>query len=832
MVSSKFENDKSDDRNDFNLWRVKMKALLVHQELADALSGEANKPEGIEDKAWKTTLEKAHSAIILCLGDRVLREVSKEKTTASVWLKLESLYMTKSLANRLYLKKKVYSFQMSPGKSMEDHYDEFNRLILYLDNIDVSLEDEDKAILFLASLPGDYEHFVDTLLYGRDSLSMDEVTATLNSKELKNKNDSKEEGEEGLYIPTLKRNLLSLGTLEHEGYNMSLKEGCVSIDSMTFLAEEGNKQALLWHKRLGHISSQGRHLTIPGTPQQNDLAERMNRTLLERIRCMMDCAGMPKMFWAEAANTAAYLINRSPSREIENRAPMELWTSYKQDYQGLRIFRSLCYAHVNQGKLEPRACRCIFLGYSDECKGYRVWRTDKANHKVFVSRYCSVQRTPSIQTSNGESAEGSSEVTIIENVLNDGTNHEVQPKVELQGQHTSGGDSSSGTMSSSSNIESNVNTYSLARDRERRKVIKPIRFWDDDDVSAIAFLAAEHESELEPMSYREAINSVEKEKWVREMEEEMESLIKNETSELVDKPADQRPVSCKWIFKLKEGLNNNDPPRYKARLVAKGFTQQAGRCKTAFLHGNLEETIFMNQPEGVIEKGKENKVCLLKRSEDDNCVYFKQYKVHEYVYLLLYVDDMLLACKDQEEISATKRLLMQGLDMKELGKAKKILGTEITRDRVKGELKMSQGSYVKKILKNYGMENCKPVTAPLALDYKLPDLGYAVSLVSRYISNPGKMHWLVVKWIFRYLAGTRTLGLLFGQSSQVESQVEGFVDSDFVKDLDKGRSLTGYLFKVEGSLVSWKAQLQPVVALSTTEAEYIALTESLRRLCG
>ena len=98
-----------------------------------------------------------------------------------------------------------------------------------------------------------------------------------------------------------------------------------------------------------------RHLTVPGTPQQNGVAERMNRTLLEKTRCMLISSGLKHVFWGEAVTTACYLINRSPSSTIEFKTPQELWTGNKPDLSYLRIFGCVAYAKVSQGKLEPRA---------------------------------------------------------------------------------------------------------------------------------------------------------------------------------------------------------------------------------------------------------------------------------------------------------------------------------------------------------------------------------------------------------------------------------------------------------------------------------------------
>ncbi|GKE07739.1 retrotransposon protein, putative, ty1-copia subclass, partial [Tanacetum coccineum] len=290
--------------------------------------------------------------------------------------------------------------------------------------------------------------------------------------------------------------------------------------------------------------------------------------------------------------------------------------------------------------------------------------------------------------------------------------------------------------------------------------------------------------------------------------------------------------------------------------------------KTAFLHGNLEETIYMRQPLG-FEEGTGNKVFLLKkslyglkqsprqwykrfdvymisnrfsRSSYDRCVYFKEFAPGMYIYLLLYVDDMLIACKSKSEIEYTKGLLRKEFDMKELGPARKILGMEIFRNRGSRTLKVSQSGYVQKILNNYRVDNGKSVSMPLGAHFKMslkdcpssdwdlermskvpyanvvgslmylmvctrPDIAYAVSIVSRYLANPG---------------------LVYGRDQGKHADVDGFVDADYAKDPDEGRSITEYVFMVRGCVVSWKATLQHVVALSTTETEYMALTEAVK----
>ncbi|GKE81217.1 hypothetical protein Tco_1551217 [Tanacetum coccineum] len=142
MASSitRFDIEKFDGNNDFGLWQIKMRALMVQQGCDAALE---TLPADIKAGEKAALMKKAYSTLILCLGDRVLWKVTNETTAAGIWTKLTSMYMTKSLANRLYLKKKLYTYYMSPGTKLGDHIDEFNKLILDLANIDIEIEDED-----------------------------------------------------------------------------------------------------------------------------------------------------------------------------------------------------------------------------------------------------------------------------------------------------------------------------------------------------------------------------------------------------------------------------------------------------------------------------------------------------------------------------------------------------------------------------------------------------------------------------------------------------------------------------------------------------------------
>ncbi|PKU66461.1 Retrovirus-related Pol polyprotein from transposon TNT 1-94 [Dendrobium catenatum] len=168
-----------------------MKALLILQGTSEAIS-KVDLAVVIDRPRARQMQLKAHCAILLSLGNEVLREVAEEGSSIEVWEKMEFLYLKISLANRLYLKKDLYTLHMEEGKYLKKYIDEFNKFILDLKNVDVRIEEENQGVILLSSLLKSYENIKDTLLYGKQTLTMIEVKSILVSKQLQRRNEDKD----------------------------------------------------------------------------------------------------------------------------------------------------------------------------------------------------------------------------------------------------------------------------------------------------------------------------------------------------------------------------------------------------------------------------------------------------------------------------------------------------------------------------------------------------------------------------------------------------------------------------------------------------------------
>ena len=393
--------------------------------------------------------------------------------------------------------------------------------------------------------------------------------------------------------------------------------------------------------------------------------------------------------------------------------------------------------------------------------------------------------------------------------------------------------------------------------------------------------------------------------WSAAMQDEHKSLLDNKTWELVDLPKGRKAIDTKWVLKKK--LNaSGQVERYKARLVAKGFRQIPGRdyhetfapvakmasfkvllalsgtfklklehldVKTAFLQGDLEETIYMKQPRYFEKAGEEHKVCQLKKSlyglkqsprcwnkklhqtlqscglqrtNADHCMYVLR-RGGDVAILVIWVDDMVLGCNSETLSKEIKEKLAKDLQITDLGPLSYFLGMHVQQHNE--GLTLSQHKYTKEILEAFRMSDCKPVATPMDVGCHLlkrkedepkceqdvyrkavgslqylcntrPDICQAVGVVSRFCGDPSEDHWGAVKRILRYVKGTIDFGIQFKHGNNL--RLLGYADADWAGDLQDRKSTSGYVFFLNGAPVSYCSKKQLSVALSTAEAEYMA----------
>ena len=183
--SGKIEIEKFNAQS-FELWKLKMEDLLVDKDQWIAVDL-GTKPTGVTDEEWKKLDRKAKSIIRLCVSDSVLLNVSGEATAKALWDKLGTLYQSKSLVNKLFLRKKSYDLRMKDGDSVTEHLNAFNTVVSQLLSIDIKISDEDKCISLLCSLPDSWDSVVIAIGSNATALQFDEIVSSLLMEEMRHK---------------------------------------------------------------------------------------------------------------------------------------------------------------------------------------------------------------------------------------------------------------------------------------------------------------------------------------------------------------------------------------------------------------------------------------------------------------------------------------------------------------------------------------------------------------------------------------------------------------------------------------------------------------------
>uniref|UniRef100_A0A2N9GK36 Retrovirus-related Pol polyprotein from transposon TNT 1-94 n=1 Tax=Fagus sylvatica TaxID=28930 RepID=A0A2N9GK36_FAGSY len=672
--------------------------------------------------------------------------------------------------------------------------------------------------------------------------------------------------------------------------------------------------------------------TMPGSPDQNGVAERRNRTLLDMVRSMLSSSNLPKSLWVEALKTAVYILNRVPTKAVP-KTPFELWKGWKPSLRHMRVWG--CPSEVRiynpqEKKLDPRTISGYFIGYAERSKGYRF--------------YCPSHSTRIVESRNAKFLENDliSGRDQTRNIVSENDHSESQPSTSSD---------RLGIVYSTPQVQTGVEqpiievpqaaddipvdqvVQALPRTFEQRVEPHTSQEYDgttlrrstrpkksaipDDYVVYLQESDYNIGAENDPESFSQAMSCKESELWYNAMKEEMNSMKSNGVWDLVELPNGVKAIGCKWVFKTKkDSLGNIE--RYKARLVAKGFTQKEGidytetfspvskkdslriilalvahfdlelqqmDVKTAFLNGDLEEEVYMKQPEGFPSSDGEHLVCKLKKSiyglkqasrqwylkfhnvissfgfvENimDQCIYQKV-SGSKICFLVLYVDDILLATNDKGLLHEVKQFLSKNFDMKDMGEASYVIGIKIHRDRFQGILGLSQETYINKILKRFRMNDCSPSVAPIVKGDRFnlnqcpkndlereqmknipyasavgslmyaqvctrPDIAFAVGMLGRYQSDPGLDHWRAAKKVMRYLQGTKDYMLMYRRTDNLE--VIGYSDSDFAGCIDSRKSTSGYIFMMASGAVSWRSAKQTLIATSTMEAEFVSCFEA------
>jgi histone deacetylase 1/2 len=650
--------------------------------------------------------------------------------------------------------------------------------------------------------------------------------------------------------------------------------------------------------------------TAPHTPQQNGTSERRHRHIVETGLTLLSQAHLSPSYWSYAFQTAVYLINRMPSSVLQNRSPFECLFGRLPDYTKMRIFGCQCYPWLKPyttSKLHSKSMPCLFLSYSTTQSAYKCM--DLNSSRIYLSRHVVFDEShfPFLTF-----APVTMPSLSISGVKAQDLHIPAVPSIGLPPSSTTIVLTSSFTASSlpspppTQPPSTDIHPYTSPAASQQPIRTHPMttRSMNNIHKPEQLYLATKYPlpSPIKPTCVSQALQDP---KWRNAMFEEFTALVKHGTWELVPPSFTIKPIGCKWVFRIKRN-SDGSISRYKARLVAKGFHQQYGFDYTetfspvvksvtirtvlsiavnnkwplrqldvnnAFLHGQLQENVFMVQPPGFIDSTLPSHICRLKKSlyglkQAPRAWYqelrtsllqlgFQQSKSNSSlfiytcdgvtIFLLVYVDDLLITGSDSTSMSKIIKHLSTRFSLKDLSSLHYFLGVEVFS--VKQGLFLSQHKYIYDLLTCTNMDGAKTVKTPLAtkdclqlndgsssvnptayrcvigalqyLSLSRPDISFPVNKLAQFLQKPSQLHWIAAKRVLRYLKGTLHHGILLKRTNDLTLQ--GFSDADWAGDKDTRVSTSAYLIFLGDCPISWSTRKQRAVARSSTEAEYRAL---------
>ncbi|KAH9778649.1 hypothetical protein KPL71_007414 [Citrus sinensis] len=599
----------------------------------------------------------------------------------------------------------------------------------------------------------------------------------------------------------------------------------------------------------------------PRTPQQNGVVERKNRSIQEMARTMLNENSLPNYFWVEAVNTACYVLNRVLIRPNLNKTPYELWKYRKPNIGYFKVFGYKCFVlntKDNLGKFDPKSDVGIFLGYSNSSKAYKVYNkrtlvVEESMHVTFDETNPSfTEKVVVDDNAEEEQQEGTS---------ND--NQEDAPHGIQEEHHEE------------TNVEQNEGTSQTLPNEWRYVSSHPkdvILGYPSRGVTTRSSLrnTCEHAafiSQIEPKSLADAEND---ESWIMAMQEELNQFERNNVWELVPNLEHQSIIARLESIRM-----------LLAYACHKDFILYQMDVKSAFLNGYIMKEVYVKQPPGFENEKFPDHVYKLSKAlyglkqtprawydrlknfllDNDfsmgkaDTTLFVKHKNQDILIVQIYVDDIIFGSTNELLCKDFSSCMSQEFEMSMMGELKYFLGLQIKQN--KEGIFINQAKYVRDLLKRFGYDNGTAKSTPMSTTIKLdkdekgkevdiktyrgmigsllyltasrPDIMFSVCLCARFQSCPKESHMLAVKRIFRYLIGTINLSLWYPRGTHID--LTCYSDADFTGYKVDRKSTSGTCHFLGHSLVSWFSKKQNSVALSTTEAEYIAADIRKTELC-